>query len=134
MKPVRAAVLLASILAELLLASGSYAEYTFEAGIRLREEYNDNIYLASDNREDDFITTISPSFKLKYDISTVDLNLDYGLNFRLYADHSKENETSFERSQRANFQTNFLLYKDVLSLSLSDEYSRVPIDQREGGH
>ncbi|HEY4706114.1 MAG TPA: TIGR03016 family PEP-CTERM system-associated outer membrane protein [Thermodesulfobacteriota bacterium] len=131
MKPVRARLLLVSILAELLLASGSYAEYTFEAGIRLREEYNDNIYLASDNREDDFITTISPSFKLAFDISTVELNLDYGLNFRFYADHSRENETSFERSQRANFQTNFLLYKDVLSLSLSDEYSRVPIDQRE---
>lgn len=124
-------ILALSLMASLLYAPDSDAEYTLKKSLHLREEYNDNIFLSEENRESDFITTITPSLKLVYHVSKIELAFDYGLNFRLYADHSDQNDTSLDRSQNGKFDSTMSLYKDIVYLKIFDEYKRVPIDQRE---
>ena len=72
----------------------SFANYTITPSISIRETYNDNIFLEDSNEEDDFITTLSPNITLDYSPnSKMDINLDYGFDFRFYSSHSDLNDT-----------------------------------------
>lgn len=127
----RIKILALFLVSPLLYAPDSAAEYALEKSLSVKEEYNDNIFLSETNTQEDFITTITPSFKLAYHVPWIELAFDYGLNFRLYADHTDQNETSLNRTQEAKFDTMLSLYKEILFLRVSDEYSRVALDQRE---
>ena len=96
-------------------------------GVGLREAYNDNIFLTRTNREDDFITTISPSISFKYSLSSIDLSLDYGLNFTFYSQHSDLNDTSIGETQTLRFQNQIRPFNRVF-IDISNVYMRVPID------
>lgn len=124
-------VLLIGMLASFLgLASPSRADFQITPSITLREEYNDNIFLTHTDKKDDFITSISPSLHIGYTASILTLSLDYGLDIRLYAKNSDENLTSISNAQRAKVDNTFSLYRDIFFIKVSDEYSRVPIDER----
>ncbi len=105
------------------------AGFNFTAGVGLREEYNDNIFLTREDREDDFITNIFPSIKLSYSIRPFDLSLDYGLNFKFYYKHSELNENSSSTAQTLRFQTQLRPARGIY-IDVSDVYQRVPIDVR----
>jgi len=124
-------ILALSLMAAGLYAQESAAEFILKKSLHVREEYNDNIFLSEDNRQEDFITTIRPSFKLVYTVPRVELAVDYGLNIRLYADHTDQNDTTLNRAQEAKLDTTLSLYKDLFFLKVYDEYTRVPIDQRQ---
>ena len=62
----------------LTFVSSATAKLDVNTSVGLREEYNDNIFLTKTNREDDFITSISPNIRLNYALSYLDLSLDYG--------------------------------------------------------
>ncbi|MBI5468416.1 MAG: TIGR03016 family PEP-CTERM system-associated outer membrane protein [Deltaproteobacteria bacterium] len=111
-------------------ASSSWAEYSFTPNLVLREEYNDNIFLTRNNKEDDFISSITPSVKFSYKTSILTLSLDYGLHFRFFAHHPQRNETGLSKTQRAKLDTTLSPYKEIVFLKLFDEYTRVPVDQR----
>lgn len=114
-----------------LWPTASWSEFKITPSVSVREEFNDNINLTRSNREDDFITTINPALSVRYSSRIVeDLSLDYGLNFRFYADHSERNETSLSEAQRAKLGTTISPIKDILFIKISEEYARVPIDQR----
>jgi hypothetical protein len=98
--------------------------------VEVNEKYTDNLFLSSTDREYDFITTISPSISLSYAPNkTLDLNLDYGLNFRYYSQHSDLDDTSIGESQTIRFSTNYRPLSRLF-LDISDVYQRVPIDNR----
>jgi len=108
------------------------ADFSFNYGLFVREEYNDNIDLDPKGEEKkDFITTIGPNFSLLWETRVVDLSLNYGLNFRKYVKHSEKDEISLRQAQRADAEATFTLYPEILFLHVSDIYQRVPID--EGG-
>jgi uncharacterized protein (PEP-CTERM system associated) len=114
----------------LTLVSISYAELRVTPSVSIREEYDDNIFLASDNEEGDFITSIYPSINLSYTTNFVTLSLDYGMNFRLYMHNSYLNETDLADTQRAKLDSTISLYREILFLKVFDEYARIPIDVR----
>jgi hypothetical protein len=103
------------------------ADFTFAPSLMVREEYNDNIYLTDDNKEEDFITTIRPGLKLGYLNSALDLSLDYALSFYLYANNSGDNETT----HTVNASAMITPIRDVLFINITDVYQRVTIDQRK---
>jgi uncharacterized protein (PEP-CTERM system associated) len=110
--------------------TASFAKFVITPGVNLREEYNDNLFLVNSDKENDYITTITPNIKLEYSPnSQLDMSLDYSLDFRFYSRHSEYNDTSIKDSQNINFlvhakpMNNFFI--DVL-----DNYRRVPVDIR----
>lgn len=123
--------ILGGFLCCLLSASAALAAFSFTPRVLVREEYNDNLGLTSNNKESDFITTLHPGFNLTWETRPVTLSLDYGLRFRYYLDHSERNEDSLRQSQRASLAADFNLYREVLFLNITDVYERVTID--EGG-
>ncbi|MRR07227.1 MAG: TIGR03016 family PEP-CTERM system-associated outer membrane protein [Deltaproteobacteria bacterium] len=119
-------LVLGGMLASCCVVTAAHAELKLTPSLIVREEYNDNIDLTNDNRRDDFITTILPSFNAMVDMERLKLSADFGLYFRLFAKHSDENETS----QRAYLDTTYNPIRDILFLKVSDAYSRVAIDER----
>jgi len=108
------------------LISVSRAELSLIPTISLREEYNDNIFLAPYNEEDDFLTTISPAIALTYAAAGMDLSLDYRLDFDFYAYNADRNEIR----QLGRFESTVSPYRDIFFIKVSDVFARVPIDVR----
>jgi hypothetical protein len=132
MKPLRGQLFpCLSVLLFTWLASSAAAELKITPSIALREEYNDNIFLTSTNKRDDFISSISPALQVGYTASILTLSLDYGLDFRLYAKNSDQNLTTISNTQKARVDMTFSPYKDIFLIKVLDEYARVPIDERK---
>lgn len=55
------------------------------------EEYNDNIFATEHNREDDFITQLSPGLSVESDWNNHALNFGAEGDFGIYAKHNSEN-------------------------------------------
>jgi len=66
---------------------------TLTPRISIQEEYDDNIYLRSDNEESDWITLVSPGIALALEGTDTTMNLDYEAGFSFYQDHSVTNTT-----------------------------------------
>lgn len=112
------------------MVSTGYARFLVTPSVSVREMYNDNIFLSEDDEEDDFITTISPNIDLKYSPNTkLDMSLNYGLNFRIYADHNELNDTDLREVQSVRFNADARPFNRVY-LKVTDTYDRVAIDQR----
>ncbi len=120
-----------AVMTILSVTSFSFADLTIVPSISIREQYNDNIFLTRTDREDDFITTISPAITLEYSPSTyLDMSLDYGFNFRFYEDHNELNDTSFRETQFADLTAQVRPLNRVF-VDITDSYQRVPVDVRE---
>jgi len=59
------------------------------AHVTLSEEYNDNLYLASENEVDDFITIISPGLRSEIRWQRTGLNAAYDLGYSMYDTYSE---------------------------------------------
>lgn len=99
------------------------------ADVSLREDYTDNLFLNPFIEEDDFITTISPSFNLHLETSPVEGKLTYGLDYKKYLDHSSEDETDLQDIQRGEMDLTLLPNRDF-SIALYGNIDRVTIDER----
>jgi len=109
----------------------SFADFTITPSITVNEKYNDNLFLTRTDREDDFITRISPAITLEYRPSTYfDMSLDYGFNFRFYADHNELDDTSLSETQFADL-TAQVRPLDRVFIDITDVYRRVRVDVRE---
>ncbi len=95
------------IIAEAISAVPRRFQYAFRLG--LRTVYDDNIFLANNNRIADFYFAFEPGLTIGYgDIVGADQNfirLDYAPGFFLYADHSRAN--SFQHIIRLDGQYHF---------------------------
>ncbi len=113
-----------------MIVSTAYARVLVKPAVSIREEYNDNIFLTEKDKEDDYITTVSPSIDLEYyPNSKLDLTLNYALNFKFYGEHSEYNDTDLGETQSIQFTANARPYSRVF-IDVTDTYDRVAIDQR----
>lgn len=107
----------------------SCADFEFHPRLLLSQEYNDDIYLDDPGKDEDFITTVAPGISLKYRSRYLAVNGDYSLIFRKYKNNSEEDETDFNDIQRGLIAVDLLPENDF-SLRISNEWSRVIIDER----
>ncbi len=113
-------------------ASLCYAEFEMTPGVNLRLEYDDNIYLDSDNEKDDVITTITPSIDMKWETSRLDLSLFASVSMEKYMDNTdKDRIGAGESRQASSLDALARLYRELFFLRVSDTYARVAQD--EGG-
>ena len=89
----RKTCLSATALVGLGIASYSYsADWTFQPRLKLRETYTDNLRLAPKGREEsDFVTEVEPGISIRHQGPRLQLNVDYALQYRLYANHGSAN-------------------------------------------
>lgn len=96
--------------------------------LTLREEYNDNIFLEKDAKED-FITTVAPYLSVFLDRRSIDLKATYGFEFRLYRNQSELDETEPGDAQRARLNADLFPDRDF-TVNVLDEFLRVVVDER----
>ncbi|MGK2907448.1 MAG: TIGR03016 family PEP-CTERM system-associated outer membrane protein [Desulfuromonadales bacterium] len=108
-----------------------HAEFTLTPGVDMRVEYDDNIYLDSDNEEDDVITTVSPNLTLTWETARLDVSLFASIGMEKYLDHTDEDRIGADSTQSSSLDALARVYRELLFLRVSDSYTRVPID--EGG-
>lgn len=108
-----------------------HADFTLTPGVDMRMEYNDNIYLDSDNEEDDVITTVTPNVSMTWKRPHLDLSLSARLSMVKYLDHTDEDRIGADTNQAATLNALARLYRELLFLRVTDTYSRVPVN--EGG-
>ena len=118
------------LLISFMASSIVWAQAEFHPRISLSEEYNDNIFLAEDNEQDDWITTVSPGFNLTYKNKSIRALIDYNMRFRFYADHTEENDDRFKDVQRGSASLWFFEGRPF-TLKLSENITREAIDQRD---
>ncbi|MCK4487022.1 MAG: outer membrane beta-barrel protein [Desulfobacterales bacterium] len=86
---------LAVLLYLAVVGSNAYAgpkRFQWSTRISVSETYDDNINLEKDNKEDDWITSITPGLTLTIMTEETEVNLDYDLSFVSYA-RNEENNT-----------------------------------------
>jgi hypothetical protein len=106
------------------------AKVDITPSVTLREEYNDNIFLTESAKEFDYITKLSPGILIEYSPgSSLDLSLDYRLDFRFYSRNSEFNDTSLKDTQNVNLRAQARPMNRVF-IDVSDNYKRVPTDVR----
>ncbi len=106
-----------------LAASPAYAEFRLEPAVSVSEEYNDNIFLAPNDPESDYITRIVPSIRLRYGTALWDWDLSYAYDYRYFARHAiEQNDT-----HRMNLVNHTRLLDDFLSLDIRDTYRRISL-------
>jgi hypothetical protein len=103
-----------------LLAPPQKGQVSLTPSISISEEYNDNIFTNNQDRQWDFITTISPSIVLNISRPTYELRAGYSFGADIYARESDLNE-AFARQ-------NFLAYglfrlTPTLTLSVADSFA-----------
>jgi hypothetical protein len=103
-------------------ASG--AEFTIQPTLTLSEEYNDNIFLTTTNRQQDYISQAIPSVTLHYKTDLWAWDLDYAYIYRYYY-YGKITDDS---TQTANLTNKTELIKNTFFVALTDNYSRVSLD------
>ena len=88
------------------------------SSLDVKGEYNDNVNFDSENEIDDYITTISPAFKLSYSTALFDINAETILDFLLYYDETDLNEENQEYNLDA-------AYRMTERLTLSGDFSYI---------
>lgn len=62
------------------------ARWSLTPRVYVEENYDDNIFLTKTNKQDDFITTVSPGAELKYETPTRTIAMDYEYRQNYYRD------------------------------------------------
>jgi uncharacterized protein (PEP-CTERM system associated) len=70
--------------------------WTFTPSLAIEQSYNDNIRFSTTNRQEDFITTITPGFLLGVDTARVQGTLNYAPGFDYYWQTSEQNRISHQ--------------------------------------
>jgi hypothetical protein len=100
------------------------AELRIQPGLALGEEYNDNVFLAPENRESDFITRVLPSIQSSYAAPFWEWDLAYTFDFRYYARRTRTDDSTHVLTLRNHTS----LLRDFLFIDLKDDYRRISLD------
>jgi hypothetical protein len=114
----------------IFFASISWAEFTSSSGVGMRLEYNDNIDLEHDAK-DDVIATVTPYFSVGWDLPNLNFSLKVGLIAEKYLDHTEEDDIRPDLAQPTELDLLLNLYKDLFFLRITDTFSQTVVD--EGG-
>lgn len=103
------------------------AEFTLTPSIGISEEYNDNIYDSAFDVKTDYVTHLMPGLALKYRTGFWDWNLNYLLDYRIYA------KNSYNDQDVHNLNVNGLvtLLDNLLFLEIQENYRRVSTSVRQ---
>lgn len=129
MKSARILIVVLVSIGSVFSVTTAWAAFSWHPRLTLEEEYNDNIYLSSDNEEQDWITTVSPGISLTYDNRSLEATVDYSLRYRFYLNNDQENIDSFDEVQRANASALFFPERPF-TLRLTETISSETLDQR----
>ena len=99
------------------------AEFRIVPFITVGEEYNDNVFLARYNKQEDYITRLFPGFNLTSRSSLFDLNLDLAYDYRYYANGTKKGDNTAD----INFRDHSELVKSLFFVDVLDTYQRVSL-------
>jgi len=91
----------------------------FHPYITLQEEYIDNLYLSSDDKQEDFITTLYTGMNFSISEQSYDVEIDYMAGF---VNYTKETDNNYI-SHKGIFNTNFYL-SDRIIFRLMDSVIR----------
>lgn len=94
-------------------------ELKLTPSLATQEEYNDNIFLSSGNRIDDFITTVTPALELSSRTERRNASLSGGINWLKYARHSGSDAIDYFGNGMGNYQIN-----PRLAISARASYTR----------
>ena len=109
-----------------------HADFTLTSGVNMDVEYNDNIYLDSEDEEDDIIATFAPNLSMDWETPRLDVSLFASLSMQKYMNNTDEDRIGpGESNQASTLSALARLYREVFFLSVSDSYARVPVN--EGG-
>lgn len=115
-----------SVAALALAGTAPAADYKFTPSITVNEEYTDNI---AENKDrtlgDEFITRAIPGLAFTYTAPFWAWDVGYKYEYRLYAKGKRDNEDLHNLKAR----TRLTLIDEKAFLDISDEYSRVSLDQ-----
>lgn len=100
------------------------ADFSFKPFLSVSEEFTDNVFESSTNRQSDYITRLQPGMNLKYNAPLWDWDLGYSYDYRYYARASRSDDTTHNISGRGLVK----LVDELLFLELSDNYRRVSLD------
>lgn len=99
------------------------AEFRIQPSITISEEYDDNVFLEKEDTVDEYITRVQPSIVLEFKDLRWELDIDYGLDYRYFA-NGGEDDTSHDLEVNGKFE----ILKELFFLNISDTYSRVSLD------
>ena len=102
----------------------SGAEFNIQTGLSLSEEYTDNLFLTTTDRQQDYMTQAVPAVKLTYKTSLWDWALDYAYFARYYSGNKITNDST----QTANLTNKTELISNTFFVALNDVYSRVSLN------
>ncbi|SDU21812.1 Putative beta-barrel porin 2 [Verrucomicrobium sp. GAS474] len=108
----------------------------FSVSASLREEYDDNIYTAHDNKVSDYKTTVEPSFLFNYPMADTLLSARYTFDATAYADRDKTFDFGHDLVLRANhtFSSRFSLdARDRVHYAQEPEISTGSVVNRVAG-
>jgi hypothetical protein len=100
-------------------------EFFMKPSLTLSEEYDDNIFLTSDNKVGDFITRVIPSVKLTYKTPIWDLALDDTFTGWYYAKQG----TSYT-ANNANLSSKLIVIKNLFYFDVTDSMANVVLNPR----
>ncbi|MEJ2472065.1 MAG: hypothetical protein P8Y96_13270, partial [Desulfuromonadales bacterium] len=117
------------VLMGLCLTGEAHADFTLTPGISLRVEYDDNLFLTTDDETDDFSTTVVPSISLLQESKYLRTDLRYSLEFIKYLNETYLDETEIKDIQRASV-TGAVLPDNRFSVLYEASIDRVTVDDR----
>ncbi len=116
---------LLGLLAVIFASRGSIAaDWDVSPSLNLAEIYSDNINLAADDGQDEFVTEVTPALRAALDTRRLDLTLDYRLQGLYFAQDQGRNVLR----QQASGSLNGILVKDLLFLDGQAVQSQTVID------
>ena len=123
-------ILLVIVSLLLLVSPGVAAQVEFHPQLSAGREYTNNLFLTDRNKETDWISTVAPGIVFNYQAPSVDLALDYSLNFKFYQNHNDQNLDNFADVQRTNSTLLFFSGRPF-TLSMTGDISRESLDDRD---
>ncbi len=110
------------------LANG--AEFELHPSITVSQEYTDNVFETTSNRESDYITRALPGLSMLYRASAMTGDLNYQFDYRHYA---KKNHTD-EFTHLLAAKGHVIAIKDLFFLDMHDDFQRVSLDATRDLH
>lgn len=117
-------VLLALSAALFLPASAPAAEKAVQPSITASLEYNDNIFASRSDREEDYITRVTPGFAARYEAARATVNASYFFDWINFARHGDQSLEAHKAALRLDAE----IIRNTFFLKVADNYGRVSKD------
>jgi hypothetical protein len=98
------------------------AEFNFQTGITISEEYTDNLFLTTTNQSDEYITRVLPGIRWTYQSPLWEWDVAYAYDHRYYANYRVDQDL-----YTLNLKNHTRILGDFLQLDIEDVHARKPL-------